>query len=129
MIIVVMFDALSKYVVLALNMPFWINLEISRFGISLFAQCIVALISIGGGLYLMCHIKSHQFRRFEIPFGMFAGGVIANMGSVLIGPAGVMDFIPIGPLVMNVADMGIFAGILGIWAIVAWEVYQGPLHK
>ena len=124
MYIVVTLDMLSKHIVPYLNMSYWFNLEIDRFGISLFVQCIVAVISIVGGLYVLTHFKSTQLRRFEIPFGLFAGGVIANMGSVLLGPPGVMDFIVAGPIIMNVADIGIFVGIAGIWSIVSWDAWQ-----
>ena len=54
--------------------------------------------------------------RAPIALGMIAGGAIGNLVSLLLSPAGVVDFIAIqradgAGLVLNVADIGAYAGV------------------
>ena len=54
--------------------------------------------------------------RAPIALGMIAGGAVGNLVSLLLSPAGVVDFIAIqgangAGLVLNVADIGAYAGV------------------
>src|SRR5690349_20962320 len=55
-------------------------------------------------------------RRAPIALGLIAGGAFGNLVSLLLSPAGVVDFIAIqnadgAGIVLNVADIGAYAGV------------------
>jgi lipoprotein signal peptidase len=70
--------------------------------------------------------------RAPIALGMIAGGAIGNLVSLLLSPAGVVDFIAIqgsdgAGLVLNVADIGAYAGVallMRTTALVIAEIRQ-----
>lgn len=46
--------------------------------------------------------------------GCVVGGGVANVLSIISGPPGVLDFIPLGSIMANVADLFIWLGLAGI---------------
>jgi signal peptidase II len=55
-------------------------------------------------------------RRAPIALGLIAGGALGNLVSLLLSPAGVVDFIAVqradgAGIVLNVADIGAYAGV------------------
>ena len=54
--------------------------------------------------------------RAPVALGLIAGGAIGNLASLLLSPAGVVDFIAVqradgAGIVLNVADIGAYAGV------------------
>ena len=62
-------------------------------------------------------------RRATGALGLIAGGAIGNLASMLFGPAGVADFLAVRmspdlTIVMNVADLALWAGALMLGPVV-----------
>lgn len=70
-----------------------------------------------------------------VALGFIVGGALGNLGSLLMHPAGVVDFIAVGigqgqELVLNAADFAAYAG-LAMLARTAWRVLamaRSPAH-
>jgi len=94
------------------------NLGQTRFGMDYNTQ---AAITIAVAVALVIVVKQARATAPGLsPWaGLIMAGVIGNVVSMVSGPAGVLDFIPAGNIVFNVADIWLWIGTLGVWYVVA----------
>lgn len=94
------------------------NLGQTRIGMPLNVQMLITVLAM---FLLFVVTAQHAWRVRGMTFwaGMVFGGALANTVSVIVGPPGVLDFIPIGHIVFNVADIWLWLGSLGMVYVVA----------
>jgi lipoprotein signal peptidase len=113
----------------------WLRLTLvhndaAAFGISLGPytfqlNLIVKLVAIGLML-AACRDLARIDRDAPLALGLIVGGALGNLASLLLHPAGVVDFIALGlgdgqELVLNGADIAAYAG-LGLLGRTVWRV-------
>lgn len=108
-------------------LPSWtvFNTETSKIGLDRVGHVMLTVF--------LCLFFWEIGKRRDIPnIGDYAAtavaGAFANLLSYVFGPAGVLDFIPLGPYaVANFADFAIWVGTIGVVVVVARHLLvEGP---
>jgi lipoprotein signal peptidase len=99
------------------------NLGQTRFGMPLNVQVAITLAMIFALLVVIIQ-QRHRVPGLDYMAGMMMGGAIANVVSLVAGPPGVLDFIRIGDIVFNIADVFLWVGAPGLIYVVARAVVR-----
>lgn len=116
--LVAMADGATKWHASQFSPNVVFNLGQTRFGMPLHTQVVVSLLVV----FVILAIQLRE--RYRVPgldymTGMMMGGALGNAVSLLTGPDGVLDFIPIGIIVFNIADVFLWVGAVGMVYVVA----------
>jgi lipoprotein signal peptidase len=113
----------------------WLRLTLvhndgGAFGLSLgaYAFQVNVLVKLGAILLMLaaCRDLARIDKDAPVALGFIVGGALGNLGSLLLHPAGVVDFIAVGigpgqELVLNGADLAAYAG-LALLCRTVWRV-------
>lgn len=69
----------------------------------------------------------HSGRLPTAVFGLLLGGVLANLVDRL-ADGSVIDWLPVGPVVLNLADVEVWTGLIGYGIAIVRVVDRGPVH-
>ncbi|HET6680096.1 MAG TPA: signal peptidase II [Gemmatimonadaceae bacterium] len=87
----------------------WMGPYTFQWNLALTLAAIALIVPVGREL---AHIDRHA----PVALGLIAGGALGNFASLVLSPEGVVDFIalrmPAGVLVLNVADVAAYAGLV-----------------
>lgn len=109
-------DVLTKWAALRCNLSHVWNMGEAHGFMSYDAQLLLTGAILVGLLWLASDARLTSARPW---IGYVVGGGLANVASILTGPVGVLDFIPMGSVMVNVADLYIWAGLVGVIVTVA----------
>ncbi len=115
----------------------WLRLTLvhndaGAFGLSLGAHAFAINVIIKTGAILLMIVASRDLARIDpeapVALGFIVGAALGNLASLLVHPAGVVDFIAIAAgdgreLVLNAADIAAYVG-LAMLGRTAWRVFS-----
>ncbi len=115
----------------------WLRLTLvhndaGAFGLSLGAHAFAINVVIKTGAMLLMLVASRDLARIDpdapVGLGFIVGAALGNLASLLVNPAGVVDFIAIETgkgreLVLNAADIAAYVG-LAMLGRTAWRVFS-----
>lgn len=104
-------DGLTKTAALMLDLPHVFNTGQDHGPMGYELQLILTGASLVFFLWLA---QDARLKGAQGWIGCVIGGGLANVVSILTGPQGVLDFIPVGSIMLNVADVFIWAGLMGV---------------
>lgn len=85
------------------------NLGQTRFGAPTSVQILITVICVIALVIIVCNWRE-LVRGIELPAGLMVGGSLGNLASLAFGPPGVIDFIYVGNIAFNVADVFLWIG-------------------
>jgi len=104
-------DGLTKTAALKLDLPHIFNTGQDHGPMGYELQLIVTGAAL---VFFVWLAQDARLKGAQAWIGCVVGGGLANVVSILTGPRGVLDFIPAGSIMLNVADLFIWAGLAGI---------------
>jgi lipoprotein signal peptidase len=66
-------------------------------------------------------------RMATVVLGVLLGGMLANLVDRL-ADGSVTDWLPVGPIVLNVADVEVWVGLIGYGVAIVRATERGPVH-
>lgn len=104
-------DGATKHIALARNVPHVFNMGQDHGPMGYELQLIVTGAALVFFLWLA---QDARLKGLQWYIGLVVGGGLANVLSIISGPPGVLDFIPLGSMMANTADLFIWGGLGGL---------------
>lgn len=104
-------DGATKHIALARNVPHVFNTGQDHGPMGYELQLLITGAALVFFLWLA---QDARLKDLRWEMGLVVGGGLANVLSILSGPPGVLDFIPLGGIMANAADLFIWCGLVGL---------------
>ena len=117
-LLVAFVDGVTKWYARLYSPDVVYNLGQTRFGMPLNIQVAITFAMIFALLVVLIQ-QRHRVPGLDYMAGLMMGGAVANVVSLVAGPPGVLDFIRVGNIVFNMADVFLWIGAPGLIYVVA----------